>query len=398
MVIRERYLKLIRPFYEQELIKVLIGIRRSGKSVILKQIMDELKENNVDDNHIIYINFEDYDYEEYTDPKKLNNYVKEKIIDDKKYYIFFDEVQNINKWEKVVHSLRATKNTSIFITGSNSDLLSSDLATHIAGRYVSFKITPFTFDEVCKLLNITDKRDIEETFSDYIKWGGMPQRFMQTNDASRKTYLNDIYDSIIIKDIVKRFNIKDIDLLNRIVMYILTTPSQIFSPESLRNYMQSDSRNVSLETLYNYLDYITRANLISKAERYDVRGKRILTGKYKYYLTDLGFTNILSEGKKDQIGAYLENIVYNELVARGYNVNIGTLENGEIDFIATRFEEKIYVQVAYILSDETVINREFNAYNKIEDNYPKYVLSMDKFDFSQNGIIHKNIIDWLLKK
>ena len=398
MVIRERYLKLIRPFYEQELIKVLIGIRRSGKSVILKQIMDELKENNVDDNHIIYINFEDYDYEEYTDPKKLNNYVKEKIIDDKKYYIFFDEVQNINKWEKVVNSLRATKNTSIFITGSNSDLLSSDLATHIAGRYVSFKITPFTFDEVCKLLNITDKRDIEETFSDYIKWGGMPQRFMQTNDASRKTYLNDIYDSIIIKDIVKRFNIKDIDLLNRIVMYILTTPSQIFSPESLRNYMQSDSRNVSLETLYNYLDYITRANLISKAERYDVRGKRILTGKYKYYLTDLGFTNILSEGKKDQIGAYLENIVYNELVARGYNVNIGTLENGEIDFIATRFEEKIYVQVAYILSDETVITREFNAYNKIEDNYPKYVLSMDKFDFSQNGIIHKNIIDWLLKK
>ena len=398
MVIRERYLKLIRPFYEQELIKVLIGIRRSGKSVILKQIMDELKENNVDDNHIIYINFEDYDYEEYTNPKKLNNYVKEKIIDDKKYYIFFDEVQNINKWEKVVNSLRATKNTSIFITGSNSDLLSSDLATHIAGRYVSFKITPFTFDEVCKLLNITDKRDIEETFSDYIKWGGMPQRFMQTNDASRKTYLNDIYDSIIIKDIVKRFNIKDIDLLNRIVMYILTTPSQIFSPESLRNYMQSDSRNVSLETLYNYLDYITRANLISKAERYDVRGKRILTGKYKYYLTDLGFTNILSEGKKDQIGAYLENIVYNELVARGYNVNSGTLENGEIDFIATRFEEKIYVQVAYILSDETVINREFNAYNKIEDNYPKYVLSMDKFDLSQNGIIHKNIIDWLLKK
>ena len=398
MVIRERYLKLIRPFYDQELIKVLIGIRRSGKSVILKQIIDELKENNVDDNHIIYINFEDYDYEEYTDPKKLNNYVKERIIDDKKYYIFFDEIQNVDKWEKVVNSLRATKNTSIFITGSNSDLLSSDLATHIAGRYVCFKITPFTFDEVCKLLNITDNRDIEDAFNDYTKWGGMPQRFMQKDDISRKTYLNDIYDSIIIKDIVKRFNIKDIDLLNRIVTYILTTPSQVFSADSLKKYMQSDSRNVSLETLYNYLDYITRANLISKAERYDVRGKRILTGKYKYYLTDLGFTNILSEGKKEQIGAYLENIVYNELIARGYSVNIGTLENGEIDFIATRFNEKIYIQVTYILSDETVIDREFNAYKKIEDNYPKYVLSMDKFDLSQNGIIHKNIIDWLLKR
>lgn len=398
MVIRERYLKLIRPFYDQELIKVLIGIRRSGKSVILKQIIDELKENNIDDNHIIYINFEDYDYEDYTEPKKLNNYVKEKITDDKKYYIFFDEIQNVDKWEKVVNSLRATKNTSIFITGSNRDLLSSDLATHIAGRYVSFKITPFTFDEVCKLLNITDNRDIEDAFNDYTKWGGMPQRFMQKDDTSIKTYLNDIYDSIIIKDIVKRFNIKDIDLLNRMVTYILTTLSQVFSPDSLKKYMQSDSRNVSLETLYNYLDYITRANLISKAERYDVRGKRILTGKYKYYLTDLGFTNILSEGKKEQIGAYLENIVYNELIARGYNVNIGTLENGEIDFIATRFNEKIYIQVAYILSDDTVIDRKFNACKRIEDNYPKYVLSMDKFDLSQNGIIHKNIIDWLLKR
>lgn len=398
MVIRERYLKLIRPFYNQELIKVLIGIRRSGKSVILRQIMDELKKTNIDDSHIIYINFEDYDYEEYTEPKKLNNYVKDQIIDDKKYYIFFDEIQNVDEWEKVVNSLRATQNTSIFITGSNSDLLSSDLATHIAGRYVSFKITPFTFGEVCKLMNIVNNRDIEDAFNDYIKWGGMPQRFMQQDDISRKTYLNDIYDSIIIKDIVKRFNIKDIDLLNRIVTYILTTPSQVFSPDSLKKYMQSDSRNVSLETLYNYIDYITRANLISKAERYDVRGKRILTGKYKYYLTDLGFTNILSNGKKEQIGAYLENIVYNELIARGFNVNVGTLDSGEVDFIATRFNEKIYIQVTYILSDEKVIEREFGVYKKIEDNYPKYVLSMDKIDLSENGIIHKNIIDWLLNK
>ena len=396
MVIRERYLKLIRPFYNQDLIKVLIGIRRSGKSVILKQIIDELKANGVNDDHIIYINFEDYDFEEYTDAKKLNDYIKEQIIDDKKYYIFFDEIQNVEKWEKVVNSLRATKNTSIFITSSNSDLLSSDLATHIAGRYVSFKVTPFTFKEVCELLNITDSRDIENAFNDYIKWGGMPQGFMQKNDISKKTYLNDIYDSIIIKDIVRRFNIKDIDLLNRIVTYILTTPSQVFSADSLKNYMKSESRNVSLETLYNYLDYIYRANLISKAERYDVRGKRNLTGKYKYYLTDLGFTNILSEGKKSQVGAYLENIVYNELIARGYNVNVGTLENAEVDFIATRFDEKIYIQVTYMLSDDKIVDREFNVYNKIEDNYPKYVLSMDKFDMSQNGIIHKNIIDWLL--
>lgn len=239
---------------------------------------------------------------------------------------------------------------------------------------------------------ITGKDDIENVFLDYIKWGGMPQRFMQTDEASKKTYLTDVYDSIIVKDIVRRFNIKDIDLLNRIVTYIITTPSQTFSSESLKKHFESESRGVSLETLYNYLDYITRANLISKAERYDIRGKRILTGKYKYYLTDLGFANILSEEKKEQIGAYLENIVYNELLARGYNVNVGNTDNSEIDFITTRFEEKIYIQVAYILADESVVNREFGAYKKIDDNYPKYVITMDKFDFSQNGIIHKNII------
>ena len=397
MVIRERYLKLIRPFYDQELIKVLIGIRRSGKSVILKQIIDELRANGIDDNHIVYVNFEDFDFEEYTDPKKLNNYIKNKIIDDSRYYIFFDEIQNVDSWEKVVNSLRATKNTSIFITGSNSDLLSSDLATHIAGRYVSFKVTPFTFKEACELLNTKDK-DIKSLFNDYVKWGGMPQRFMQKDDISIKTYLSDVYDSIIVKDIVKRFGIKDIDLFNRIATYVLTTPSQVFSADSLKKYLQSDSRNVSLETLYNYLDYMVRANLVSKAERYDVRGKRILTGKYKYYLTDIGFTNILSEGKKMQMGAYLENIVFNELCARGYNINVGSFENGEIDFIATRFAEKIYIQVTYVLSNETVINREFGVYKNISDNYPKFVLSMDEFDLSQNGIIHKNIVDWLLEK
>ena len=398
MIIRERYLREIRPFYKQELIKVLIGIRRSGKSVILTQIMNELQADGIDEKHIIYINFEDFDFDEYTDPKKLHTYVKNKIIDKKKYYIFFDEIQNVNKWEKVVNSLRATQNTSIFITGSNSDLLSSDLATHIAGRYVSFKITLFTFKEVCELLNIKDKSDIEKEFLNYIKWGGLPQRFMQTDDMSKKTYLNDIYDSIIVKDIVQRFGIKNIDLLNRIATYILTTPSQIFSPESLKKYFESTSRGVSLETLYNYLDYFVRANLISKADRYDIRGKRILTGKYKYYLTDLGFTHILSENKKVQIGAYLENVVYNELIARGYKVNIGHIENGKIDFIATRFEEKIYLQVAYLLDNENVVEREFNAYKNIDDNYPKYVITMDKFDFSQNGIIHKNIIDWLLNE
>lgn len=400
MIIRERYLKEIRKFYDQDLIKVIIGIRRCGKSVLMKQIIDELKTKGIDEEHIIYINFEDYDYDIYTDSHKFHDFVKAKIKDNKKYYLFFDEIQNVDKWEKVINSFKSTLNVSIFLTGSNSDILSGELATHISGRYVSFKISPFSFKEVCELKNVLDKNKYEllDVFEEYVKWGGLPQVFMQVDDMSKKTYLNDVYNSIIVKDIVTRFNVKDVDLLNRIITYILTTPANTFSAESLSKYFESISRSVSLETIYNYIDYITRAMLIEKSSRYDIRGKRILTGKYKYYLTDLGFTNILSEGKKEQLGAYLENIVYNELINRGYTVYIGTNDASEVDFIATRFQEKIYIQVAYLLANEETITREFNAFNNIKDNYPKYVISLDNFDFSKDGIIHKNIIEWLLEK
>ena len=399
MIIREIYLSKIRPFYDQDLIKVIMGIRRCGKSVLLLQIIDELKEKGIEEKQIIYINFENEDYSFIKNDIDLHNYIKEKITNKEKYYLFFDEIQNVKDWEKAINSFKASKNVSIFITGSNSDLLSGELATHLAGRYVSFKIYPLTFSEVCELKNIKEKEDIEEAFDDYITWGGMPQRFMLTDEMQTKTYLSDVYDSIVVKDIITRFGIKDLDLFNRIVEYIVTTPSQNFSAESLSNYFANkDNREVSKVTLYNYLEYMSKAMLINKADRYDIRGKRILNGKYKYYLTDLGLGQVKSIGKRQQLGAYLENIVYNELISRGYDVKIGNLEKAEIDFIATRFKEKIYIQVAYILADDTVIDREFGAYKGIEDNYPKYVLTMDKHDFSQEGIIHKNVIDWLLEK
>ena len=402
MIKREKYLKIIRPFYEQDLIKVITGIRRSGKSVILTQIMDELKESGIKEEQIIYINFEFADYIDITDAKKLNAFIEQKLINKAKYYVFFDEIQNVDKWEKVVNSLKSkyNKNISIFITGSNSDLLSGELATYIAGRYVSFKVYPFTFAEACELKDIkdNDKYELERVFDDYIIWGGMPQRFSLKDELQVKTYLSDVYNSIVIKDIIERFKIKDIDLFNKILTFIMTTPSQIFSAESLTKYLCSENIEVSKITIYNYLEYMCRAILINKAERFDVRGKRILNGKYKYYLTDLGLGQVINNERKKQMGAYIENVVYNELLSRGYDVKVGTLDSGEIDFIATKFNEKIYIQVAYILSDETVIDREFNVYKKIEDNYPKYVLSMDKIDLSQNGIIHKNIIDWLLNK
>ena len=399
MIIREIYLSKIRPFYDQDLIKVIMGIRRCGKSVLLLQIIDELKEKGIEEKQIIYINFENEDYSFIKNDIDLHNYIKEKITNKEKYYLFFDEIQNVKDWEKAINSFKTSKNVSIFITGSNSDLLSGELATHLAGRYVSFKIYPLTFSEVCELKNIKEKEDIEEAFDDYITWGGMPQRFMLTDEMQTKTYLSDVYDSIVVKDIITRFGIKDLDLFNRIVEYIVTTPSQNFSAESLSNYFANkDNREVSKVTLYNYLEYMSKAMLINKADRYDIRGKRILNGKYKYYLTDLGLGKVKNIGKRQQLGAYLENIVYNELISRGYDVKIGNLEKAEIDFIATRFKEKIYIQVAYILADDTVMDREFGAYKGIEDNYPKYVLTMDKHDFSQEGIIHKNVIDWLLEK
>ena len=397
MIIRERYLSKIRPFYDQDLIKVIMGIRRCGKSVLLLQIIEELKEKGIPESQIIYINFENEDYSFIKNDIDLHNYIKKKIVNKEKYYLFFDEIQNVKDWEKAINSFKSSKNVSVFITGSNSDLLSGELATHLAGRYVSFKLYPLTFGEVCVLKNLKERTEIEDAFDDYITWGGMPQRFMLTDEMQTRTYLSDIYDSIVVKDIITRFGIKDIDLFNRIVEYIVTTPSQNFSAESLSNYFANkDDREVSKITLYNYLEYMAKAMLINKVDRYDIRGKRILNGKYKYYLTDLGLGQVKNIGKRPQLGAYLENIVYNELISRGYDVKIGNLEKAEIDFIATRFKEKIYIQVAYILADDTVIDREFGTYKGIEDNYPKYVLTMDKHDFSQEGIIHKNVIDWLL--
>lgn len=397
VIIREKNLKEIRPFYDEDLIKVITGIRRSGKSVLLNQIKEELYEK-VEESHVIYINFEDVTYADIEDFKDLNNYVIDKIKDDKKYYLLFDEIQYVSKWEKVINSLKATKNVSIFITGSNSDLLSGDLATYLSGRYVSFYVQPLTFSEVCLLKDT--KNNLEDLFLDYMKWGGLPQRFRFNDEKQIRTYLSDVYDSIVMKDIIKRFNVTDIDLFNRILEYIMTNPAQSFSVDNMCNYLKNkDDRSVGKETIYNYLEYMCKALLIKKVDRYDVRGKRILNGKYKYYLTDLGLGRIMNTSKKEQMGAYLENIVYNELVYRGYDVKIGSFENGEIDFIALKDGNKEYYQVCFLLGDnEDVIKREFGAFNLVSDNYPKYVLSFDKFDMSENGIIHKNIIDWLLNK
>lgn len=398
MVKRETYLKKIRGFYHKDLIKVITGIRRCGKSVLLSQIMGELRAEGVPEEQIIYVNFEDYDYSFIQTGIALHDYIKEKIKSEEKYYLFFDEIQVVPEFERVINSLKMKYNTSIFITGSNGKLLSGELATFLSGRYVQFSVYPFSFKEVCELKNISGNEITDEVLQNYMIWGGLPQRFLMENEEQTKTFLRDVYDSIVLKDIVQRAGIKDIELFGRVMEYLVCNPSQTFSPKSMSDYFLSIDRKVSKETIYNYVENIVASLIMTKASRYDIRGKRILTRMDKYYLTDMGLGRIRNSGFKLEMGALLENVVYNELLIRGYEVFVGKTRNGEVDFVAIKDNQKEYYQVAYYLYDEKVIQREFGAFSDIPDNYPKYVLSFDKMDFSRDGIIHKNILKFLLEE
>ncbi len=396
MIKRENYLSRIRGFYESDLIKILVGIRRCGKSVILEQIIEELKESGCDDNHIIYINFEYIEYEELKDYKKLNKYIKNQLLDKNKYYIFLDEIQKVENFEEVVNSLRASiNNISIFITGSNSKLLSQELSSVLSGRYVLFNIFPLSYKEFIELSKKKPKD--EETFWDFVKWGGLPNRCQFENENNIKDYLHSVFDSIILRDVVDRLGLKDTILFNLLLQYIVDTTGREFSAENVINFLKTEGKSISTETLYIYLDALCKALIIRKIYRYDIHGRAILKTLNKYYMTDLGIAQIKNNDFEINKSFAIENVVYNELLQRGYDVYIGKTKDGEVDFIATKDNVKEYYQVAYLLANNDVIEREFGAFKVIDDNYPKYVLSLDKTDFSRNGIIHKNIIDWLLE-
>ena len=394
MLKRELYLKRIREFYDSDLIKILVGIRRCGKSVILEQIIEELKNKGIDENHIIYVNFEFIEFEELTDYKKLNAYVKERIQDDKMYYLFFDEIQNVDNFEKVVNSLRASKKVSIFITGSNSRLLSEELSTVLSGRYVSFRINPLSYKEVLELRGM--EKSTDEVFEDYMKWGSLPNRFEFESEEAIKNYLYGVFDSIILRDVVERLRIRDTALFNLILQYIVDTIGREFSAENIMNFLRNEGREVSTLTIYSYLDALCKALLIRKVYRYDVHGKAVLKTLNKYYVTDLGIAQIKNNKTEIDRCYAIENIVYNELIIKGYDVFTGKTKKGEIDFVATKPNKKIYIQVAFSIPNEDTKNREFGAYSVITDNYPKYVISLDKLNYEYNGIKHLNLIDFLL--
>jgi predicted AAA+ superfamily ATPase len=394
MISREHIISHIRPFYEvTDLVKVLIGIRRSGKSVLLSQIADELSEGGVDDEHIIIINFELLDFADLKTAKSLHDYLVSLIKPNETYFVFLDEIQMVDEFELAVNSLRARGNISIFITGSNAHLLSGELATYLSGRYVQFSVTPFSFAETLLITGETDKKI---AFEAYMKWGGMPGRFAFKTETETQKYLQDVFDTIILRDIVIRKKIRDINLLNNIIQFLLENIGSIFSANTVAKYLKSQSRSVSAETLYNYIEYIIESLLFTKVNRFDVKGKNVFATLEKYYIADMGLLQLKRGMINEHLGGRLESIVANELLARGYKINVGVLRNAEIDFVAEKNNETEYIQVCYHIDSDDTMRREINAFDGIPEK--KLLITTDNFDYSQKGVKSVNVIDWLLHR
>ena len=401
MTKRELYIEKIKPFINKDIIKVLTGIRRSGKSVMLKLIMEELKQNKIDEKQFININFENLINIELTTADKLHEYILKKASEiKKKCYIFLDEIQEVKDWEKCINSLRVNEeyDFDIYITGSNAKLLSGELSTYLAGRYVEFVIYPFSFKEFLETLkSIQQDISTREAFQKYVKFGGMPFLYnLAFEEEASLQYLKDIYSSIILKDITQRNKIRDTDLLERVISYLIMNVGNNFSATSISKFFKSENRKVSVETILNYIKAAEESFLIYRVSRDDLIGKKVLNVNEKYYIADHGMREAILGSNQRDINQIFENIIYLELLRKGYNVRVGKVDNLEVDFVCTKGNEKIYVQVAYLLASSETIEREFTSLEKIGDNYPKYVISMDEFDMSRNGIIHINIIDFLM--
>jgi len=398
MIMREGYMSRIRPFIGSELIKVLTGLRRSGKSVMLELIREELIESGVQELQCISFNFEEMSNAYLNTAEALREEILERTSDmNEKVYLFFDEIQEVNHWERCINSLRVELNCDIYITGSNAKLLSGELATYLAGRYVEFTIYPFSFSEFMELYqSVYGKTPTNKIFSQYVTIGGMPYlKYLQFAETPSHQYLQDLYNSVVLKDIVKRNNIRDVDLLERIIAYITANIGTVFSATSISNYFKSEKRTVSTETILNYIKACEDAFLFYRVKRQNLQGKKVLASNEKYYIADHGIREAVFGGNLRDINLILENIVFMELLRRGYNITVGTTESREIDFVCEKQGQKLYVQVAYLLESEKTIQREFDIYDDIRDNFPKYVVTLDEFDLSRNGIKHINIRDFL---
>lgn len=401
MIERPLYLDKIMPFVDTPFVKILTGVRRCGKSTILKMIIKKLREEkHVDDEQILSYRFDSMEYEDMT-TKELYLELKSKIIQSKKTYLFLDEIQEIEGWEKVVNTLASDFDVDIYITGSNSRMTSSEISTYLTGRYITFHIYTLSFEEYLTFKkSYTTLKDLKLEFSQYVRLGGFPATHLQDYSQDEVyTIVKDIYNSTIFSDIVRRNQVKKIDQLERVVKYTFNNIGNTFSAKSISNYFKSEQRKIDNETVYSYLEKLQKAYILHKCSRYDLQGKDILKTQEKFYLADVSLRYSVLGYTVDSVAASLENIVYLELKRRGYDVYIGKIKDKEIDFVATKQNEKIYVQVTQEIKSEKTQKREYEQLLEIRDNYPKYVVMADDFaGGNYEGIKTMNIVDFLLSK
>ena len=402
---REDYLSILRNFKDQQIIKVITGIRRCGKSTLLELFQDYLKENGVEENQIISINFEDADYEELQDRKKLYEYLKSKLVKGKKTYIFLDEIQKVGEFEKTVDSLFINKDVDLYITGSNAWLLSSELATLLTGRYIEIKMLPLSFKEY--LSAFEDKTDISRKFRDYLRYSSFPQaiELFKLNPENINLFLDGIYNTILFKDVMQRKGITDKNTLERVTKYLYDNIGNRTSMKNISDNIEGLEKNNSYNTVSTYVQALIDSYIVYKANRYDIKGKEFLKTQEKYYAVDIGLRYyMLGQGSGKDMGHILENIVYLELLRRGYEVYIGKYDDLEVDFVAKNSENTIYYQVALTTRESadgnsSVLERELTPLKKISDNYPKYILTLDDdLDADFDGIKKINVLDWLIKE
>lgn len=404
MIKREKYMGIIRGFIDKPLIKVLTGVRRCGKSMLLELIKNELLERGVPEQNIVYFNFESLKNAYIQTYLDLYRVIEERVeAVTGKVYILLDELQDITEWEKAANSFLVDFDCDVYVTGSNAKLLASEFATHIAGRYVEIKVYPLTFKEYLEFADANSNEDTlsaEQQFQNYLRYGGMPGIHMMNRDGILiDQYLTDIYNSVMLKDVIQRNELRRPAQLDNVMLFIMDNIGNTFSAKTIIDFVKSQGRSISNESMYGFLRALQEAFIIHKVPRFDIKGKRLLETQEKYYIADLGIRHAVMGYRDNDIAGFLENVVYMELLARGYTVYIGKQGVTEVDFVAERKDERLYIQVSYLLANEEVTKREFAPLEAIRDNYPKLVLTMDAMPaFNREGIIRKSVIDFLLDR
>ena len=396
MIKRKFYLEKIVKLIDTEDIKVITGVRRCGKTVLLKQIIDELENRGIASENIIYMSFESSKYKNIRNDDDLDEFIFSKTNNlNGKIYLLFDEIQKVKNWEVSLNSYRVDLECDIYITGSNSQLLSGELATLISGRYISINMLPFSFKELIQYHDeMHENIDEIKLFEQYLSYGGFPGLLNYENEEKEK-YLYDLYSTIVLNDILYKNKVKDLDLLERLMELMISNIGQLFSANSISKYIKNENRKTTPHTIINYMDYARNAFIFYQIKRENIKQKRKLLISDKYYLVDSGFYFIFNGSTQRNWGQLLENIVFLELIRQGYSITIGKIQDLEVDFVCRKANQIKYIQVSQSILDENTRKREFKSLEKISDSYPKYVISMDSFDFSANGIIHLNIIDFL---